>query len=84
MYGRLDTDHQVIIKDHASQLHEVIITKSGGLLNDLVQRRVITADHKDDIMVSLLIHILKHVSFDLVCIIYLIHLSILYLTVIFR
>ena len=27
--------------------------KSGGLLDELVQREVIAADHKDDIMVSI-------------------------------
>ena len=53
MHGILDKDHQVIIKEHASQLQELICTKSGGLLDELVQRRVITADHKDDIMVSI-------------------------------
>ena len=50
MYGLLDKDHQVIIEEHASQLEKLIITKSGGLLDELVQRRVITAAHKDDIV----------------------------------
>ena len=52
MYGRLDTDHQAIIKEHASQLQEIIIIKFGGLLDELVQRRVITIALRDDIMVS--------------------------------
>ena len=52
MYDTFNEDHQVIIKDHSSQLQELISTKSGYLLDELVHRRVITAAHKDDIMVS--------------------------------
>ena len=52
-YGRLDKDHQVIVKEHASQLQELISTKSGGLLDELIQREVITAAHKHDIMASI-------------------------------
>ena len=53
MGGTLDEDHKHIIKEHLNQLEELIITKSGGLLDELVQREVITVDHKDDIMVSI-------------------------------
>ena len=59
MHDRLDKDRQVIIKEHASQLQEIISTKSGGLLDELVQRRVITAAHKDDIMVSISVSYIK-------------------------
>ena len=72
MHGRLDKDHQVIIKENSSQLQELISTKYGGLLDELVQRKVITAAHKDNIMVSLsLFHILNHFYLYLTCIGYL-------------
>ena len=53
MMNILDEDHQVIIKENASQLEKLIITTSGGLLDELVQREVITDDHKYAIMVSI-------------------------------
>ena len=53
MHGTLDEDHGVIIEEHSSQLQKLISTKSGGLLDELVQREVITVNHKHDIMVSI-------------------------------
>ena len=53
MYGRLEKDHQDVIKEHSSQLEELIITKASGLLDELEKREVITSAHKDYIMVGI-------------------------------
>ena len=53
MYDMLDQDHHDIIEANTKELEGKIITLSGGLLNELVKREVITADDKDTIKVGL-------------------------------
>ena len=61
----LDNDHKDIINEHTSELEGIINTLSGGLLKELVNRKVITQDDKDSIKVSLVMRQYKILNYKL-------------------
>ena len=95
MQDTLDEDHRVIIEEHSSQLQQLLSTKSGGLLDELVQRNVISSAHQNDIMVSIsgsyyyyyyyyFMFILTYINHSLLSLLFLLYLLEIYVTVVFR